>query len=106
MDDALGDFCKKFFDKTKNEWSERGDFEKVNGKYDLVEQDFGEDVKIEDADEEKEDIKIEPCELDIEIQGLINMICDVNMMESYAKELKFDVESRVKSETFGNPVKN
>lgn len=89
--DALNDFSKKFFDKTRNEWPERADFQKVNGKYDLVEQDFGEDIKTENIAEDTK-IKTEPCELDMEVQSLISMICDVSMMESYAKELKFDVE--------------
>ena len=29
--DALGDFCKKFADKTKNAWAERKRFETVRG---------------------------------------------------------------------------
>ena len=29
-------FCKKFEDKTKNEWSDRMAFEKVSGKYDML----------------------------------------------------------------------
>ena len=29
--DALGDFCKKFSDKTKNAWAERKGFETVRG---------------------------------------------------------------------------
>ena len=90
-EDALNDFCKKFWDKTRNEWAERHDFGKVAGKYDLVEQDFGEDLKTEVKQEEIE-VKSEPCELDPEIQALIEMICDVSRMENYAKEMKFDIE--------------
>jgi len=70
--DALNDFSKKFYDKTRNEWPERDDFQKVNGKYDLVEQDFGENVKTEIKDEVN--VKTEPCELDQNVQSLIDRV--------------------------------
>ena len=38
---AISIFEKKFSDKTRNNWSERHDFVKVAGKYDLVGTDFG-----------------------------------------------------------------
>ncbi|KAG9331114.1 hypothetical protein JZ751_020249 [Albula glossodonta] len=34
-------FKKKFFDKTKNDWERRAEFEKVVGKYDMVFMDYG-----------------------------------------------------------------
>ena len=73
-EDALNDFCKKFFDKTRNEWVERGEFQKVNGKYDLVEQDFGEAevAKKEEIKEEGQpEVKIEPCDLDQPVQDWV-----------------------------------
>ena len=42
LSDALSDHCKKFHDKTKNQWAERADFETVNGKYTLIQRDYGE----------------------------------------------------------------
>ena len=90
----MNDFCKKFFDKTRNEWVERHEFQKVHGKYDLVEQDFGENevAKKEKIKDEQTEVKIEPCDLDQQVQDLIQLICDVKMMENYAKELKFDIK--------------
>jgi len=92
LEAALNDFMKKFHDKTKNDWHDRANFTKFNGKYDFVEQDFGANVKEEIKEEIDEDVKIEPCTLADEIQELIKMICDVRMMESFAKEMKFDIE--------------
>ena len=40
---ALKEFEKKFKDKTKNDWSQRANFTKVNGKYELLERDYGTD---------------------------------------------------------------
>ena len=51
-----------------------------------------EEVKEEPENEEEEEVKIEPCTLKEEVQELIKMICDVRMMENFAKEMKFDIE--------------
>ena len=48
MERAISIFEKKFSDKTKNNWSERHDFVKVAGKYDLVGTDFGDNSEEED----------------------------------------------------------
>ena len=89
LDDAIADFSKKFFDKTKNHFDERMEFEKVNGKYDYIHRDYGDDVKDEEI---KEEIKVEPCELDMKIQDLLNLICNTKMMEKHVKEMKFDIQ--------------
>jgi len=91
LDDAIHDFSKKFFDKTKNRFDERDEFEHVPGKYDWVQRDYGPEDEIKDEPNTKADVKIEPCELDIEIQDLLNIICNVKMMEKYVKEMKFDL---------------
>lgn len=39
-------FCCRFFDKTKNEWEQRGSFEKVAGKYDMVFMDYSTNEKV------------------------------------------------------------
>lgn len=36
----------RFYDKTRNNWNEREDFEKVRGKYDLVAIDYSGGVRI------------------------------------------------------------
>lgn len=33
-------FINKFWDKTRNEWSEKSKFSKVQGKYDLLKMDY------------------------------------------------------------------
>ena len=38
---AKDDFCKKFSDKTKNDWHRRDSFRTVPGKYTLIERDYG-----------------------------------------------------------------
>ncbi len=37
LDEAKRVFCQKFSDKTKNDWADRRSFQKVPGKYDLLE---------------------------------------------------------------------
>lgn len=39
-------FCRRFLDKTKNEWEHRGSFEKVDGKYDMVFVDYSSNEKV------------------------------------------------------------
>merc|ERR1719259_1286001 len=53
-------FTKKFLDKTKNKWEERRNFQKVAGKYDLLEMDYAPSVdtkpdtsKVKKEEEEK-----------------------------------------------------
>ena len=38
-------FCRRFLDKTKNEWEHRASFEKVAGKYDMVFMDYSTNEK-------------------------------------------------------------
>lgn len=40
LEKAKNLFCGKFFDKTKNDWDEKDQFEKVPGKYDIVQKDY------------------------------------------------------------------
>ena len=42
--EAMGDFEKKFKDKTKNSWSMRDSFEPKAGKYTLLARDYGADA--------------------------------------------------------------
>lgn len=41
-------FCHRFLDKTKNEWDDRANFEKVPGKYDMVFMDYSTNKKARD----------------------------------------------------------
>ena len=93
-------FCKKFVDKTGNEWDERDQFEKYPGKYDLVHKDYAADAASkENADnddetetkEKKEPRVVVPeSKLDKRVQELTELICNVSQMEAMLKEMKYD----------------
>uniref|UniRef100_A0AAQ5XD06 Poly [ADP-ribose] polymerase n=1 Tax=Amphiprion ocellaris TaxID=80972 RepID=A0AAQ5XD06_AMPOC len=79
-------FKKKFLDKTKNEWEQRDSFDKVAGKYDLVFMDYSTNKKtVVDAAPEKK-----TCKLDVKVQSLLELICDLKAMEECVLEMKFD----------------
>ncbi|XP_067109063.1 poly [ADP-ribose] polymerase 2 [Osmerus mordax] len=82
-------FNKKFFDKTKNEWEHRANFEKVAGKYDMVFMDYS----INDKEEtlvKPEALAQKTSQLDVKIQSLLELICDIKAMEECVLEMKFD----------------
>lgn len=83
-------FKKKFFDKTKNEWEHRASFEKVAGKYDLVFMDYSTDEKEENQTTVDAAPKKKNSQLDVKIQSLLELICDVKAMEECVLEMKFD----------------
>uniref|UniRef100_A0A3P9HMQ5 Poly [ADP-ribose] polymerase n=1 Tax=Oryzias latipes TaxID=8090 RepID=A0A3P9HMQ5_ORYLA len=82
-------FKKKFFDKTRNEWEQRGSFVKVAGKYDMVFMDYStnekENTTVVDAATNKRS-----CKLDPKVQSLLELICDLKAMEECVLEMKFD----------------
>ncbi|CAF92030.1 unnamed protein product, partial [Tetraodon nigroviridis] len=81
-------FKKKFFDKTKNEWERKDQFEKVAGKYDMVFMDYSTEEK-----EKKHSVvetKKQASKLDVKIQSLLELICDLKAMEECVLEMKFD----------------
>ena len=102
LDSALSLFYKKFSDKTKNEFDELVEsdfqnFEKVNGKYDFVFIDYGENKENESPKKEVSKKSTKPksqkepeSKLKLPIQTLIKMICDLKRMEAQVKELSFD----------------
>jgi len=94
-DDAINDFGKKFYDKTKNTFDDiidGYDFVKCNNKYDLVRRDYHDVDEVKDEVKTEVEVKIEPCQLDENIQNLIEMISDISMMENQVKEMKFDIQ--------------
>uniref|UniRef100_A0A8C9ZR94 Poly [ADP-ribose] polymerase n=1 Tax=Sander lucioperca TaxID=283035 RepID=A0A8C9ZR94_SANLU len=74
-------FKKKFLDKTKNEWEHRASFEKVAGKYDMVFVDYSTNEKARTK---------RPSKLDVRLQSLLELICDLKAMEECVLEMKFD----------------
>uniref|UniRef100_A0A665UA58 Poly [ADP-ribose] polymerase n=1 Tax=Echeneis naucrates TaxID=173247 RepID=A0A665UA58_ECHNA len=79
-------FKKKFSDKTKNEWEQRASFEKVAGKYDMVFVDYSTNEKVL---LKMKNVQL-PRQLDILIQSLLELICDLKAMEECVLEMKFD----------------
>ncbi len=93
LEKAKALFESKFFDKTKNEWSEKAMFEKVPGKYDLVFKDYAADNEEEEIKKEKTLVNakpVPPSKLDERIQKLIEFVCNIQEMESILKEMKYD----------------
>ncbi|CAI4225979.1 unnamed protein product [Auanema sp. JU1783] len=101
LEDAKACFCKKFHDKTYNEWSERHDFERVPGKYTLIEMDYNvagmskgdgmkKEEKEEDEDEEDTDLPCEESKLDLRIRNFIGLICNTQAMEEAATQMEYD----------------
>ncbi|KAM4605559.1 poly [ADP-ribose] polymerase 2 isoform 2-T2 [Polymixia lowei] len=83
-------FKKKFLDKTKNEWEDRANFEKVPGKYDMVFVDYSTDQKEENQTQVDSVAKKKPCNLHVKVQSLLELICDLKAMEECVLEMKFD----------------
>lgn len=93
---AVKDFEKKFQDKTRNKWANRGSFAAVPGKYTLIEM----------ADEDEVDApapsaaiaarlegkKVAKCSLDGETQKLIKLIFDNDMFKDTMKKFDIDVK--------------
>lgn len=87
-------FKKKFSDKTKNEWENKATFEKVPGKYDMIFMDYSTNDKeeAEVKDELDAPAKKKICKLDIKVQSLLELICDLKAMEECVLEMKFDTK--------------
>ncbi|XP_072544606.1 poly [ADP-ribose] polymerase 2 isoform X2 [Salminus brasiliensis] len=85
-------FKKKFLDKTKNEWADRANFEKVPGKYDLVFMDYSSNDKEENTPALSSPVQKKPSQLDIKVQSLLELICDLKAMEECVLEMKFDTK--------------
>lgn len=85
-------FTKKFTDKTKNDWEDRHNFQKVPGKYDLLIMDYNADKEEKDQVDApvKEEKPTLESKLDKRIQNLVELICNVQAMEEMLKEMKYD----------------
>lgn len=93
LNEARNVFVKKFYDKTKNEWSERQKFVKVAGKYDLLKMDYSvddgkeESVKKKLKTEVKEEIS---SKIDQSLQTFVQLICNIKAMEDAVVEMQYD----------------
>ena len=103
MAGAIAIFCKKFNEKTGNNFSlvKNGiPFQPRDGKYTMIEIDYGNDKDgdAEDAPKKvKKDAEAKPeaeSKLDKRVQELIKLIFDMKMMENVMKELEFDCKKQ------------
>ncbi|XP_051832935.1 poly [ADP-ribose] polymerase 2 isoform X2 [Antechinus flavipes] len=89
-------FQKKFFDKTKNSWEDRGSFEKVPGKYDMLQMDYTASTQGEEESKEGTLDPISPpkveSQLELPVQELIELICNIQTMEEMMVEMKYDIK--------------
>ncbi|XP_039725736.1 poly [ADP-ribose] polymerase 2 [Pteropus medius] len=88
-------FQKKFLDKTKNNWEDREKFEKVPGKYDMLQMDYTTNTQNEEETKKEESLKssLKPeSQLDLCVQDLIKLICNVQAMEEMMIEMKYDTK--------------
>lgn len=109
LNEAKDFFNKKFYDKTRNHFElSKDSFEKVPGKYDLVDKDYsstGTASKDEVDTADKPKIEIPPSKLDKNLQNLIELICNVTEMENLLKEMKFDSEKAPLGKLSKNQIK-
>ncbi|KAM4881465.1 poly [ADP-ribose] polymerase 2 isoform 2-T2 [Thomomys bottae] len=87
-------FQKKFLDKTKNNWEDREKFEKVPGKYDMLQMDYATNTQEEDETKQESlhDALKPASKLDLRVQELIKLICNIQTMEEMMIEMKYDTK--------------
>ncbi|GAB9473832.1 poly polymerase catalytic domain containing protein [Globisporangium polare] len=95
LEKAQQSFQKKFLDKSGNEWPLEGPFEKVSGKYVLVElddqePDDGED-ELDGAGEHDEKDAV-PSTLSEEVQDVLKLICDADLIAEEMEKMKIDLK--------------
>ncbi|XP_054748686.2 poly [ADP-ribose] polymerase 2-like [Lytechinus pictus] len=93
LEKAKSTFEQKFWDKTKNEWMNKDSFVKVAGKYDLLKMDYDiKDNETESSGDAKKAKPKVPSKLDIRVQNLVSLICNVKAMEDMVIEMKYDTQ--------------
>ncbi|XP_036594429.1 protein mono-ADP-ribosyltransferase PARP3 [Trichosurus vulpecula] len=100
LDEAKRDFEKKFWEKTKNHWTDRDNFVAHSGKYTLIEvqADDGEKgqegtVKIDHVDGvQAGQWNVKPCTLDPATQELVSLIFSHDMFNDAMKTMNLDVK--------------
>lgn len=94
---AKSNFQKKFREKTGNDWENRKSFVSHKGKYTMLDINYGSDddnapAAESVADKNKKLAKIPDSTLAKPLQDLIQLICNVKMMEKALVQLEFDIE--------------
>jgi poly [ADP-ribose] polymerase 2/3/4 len=93
---AKAEFLKKFREKTVNNWEDRARFVKHNGKYMWLEMAYDDDDDKTAGGAGGGDGALVPAKpipnskLDPRLRSLMELICDLKMMEAQMKEIGFD----------------
>ena len=85
LDAAYDDFCKKFRDKTKNDWTERHKFQTYPDKYTLLERDYGNAIPVAESSQ-----STAPSKLDKSTKSFIELITDSRRIEQDVREIGFN----------------
>ncbi|XP_049378446.1 poly [ADP-ribose] polymerase 2 isoform X6 [Solanum stenotomum] len=91
--DATSEFESKFYDKTKNDWSNRKDFFCQPKHYAWLEMDYAENGKDSSVQGQSNPVhKSQPRETKLEapIAKFISLICDINMMRQQMMEIGYN----------------
>eukprot|EP00268_Persea_americana_P066227 TRINITY_DN8966_c1_g1_i3.p1 TRINITY_DN8966_c1_g1~~TRINITY_DN8966_c1_g1_i3.p1 ORF type:complete len:312 (-),score=57.12 TRINITY_DN8966_c1_g1_i3:900-1811(-) len=95
-DSVIQEFEQKFYDKTKNAWSDRKDFVCHPRSYTWLEMDYNESEKEADVvnkhnnslvDIQPRETQLEPC-----IAKFISLICNISMMKQQMLEIGYNAE--------------
>ncbi|KAE8895831.1 hypothetical protein PF005_g10057 [Phytophthora fragariae] len=91
LEKAQASFAKKFLDKSGNEWPLTGPFERVEGKYVLVELD--DEVPEEEADESEGEQEEEVVSaLPESVQDVLKLICDADLIAREVANMNLDLK--------------
>jgi len=85
-DDAIADFEAVYLDKTGNEWEDRDSFKKKPGKFFPIEIDYS------GLDKKKDRTTDFKSKLDPQVQGLVQLIFDIKIMEQSLAEMEIDLK--------------
>ncbi|ONH93953.1 hypothetical protein PRUPE_8G262600 [Prunus persica] len=95
-DSAINEFKQKFYDKTKNDWSNRKMFESFPHHYMWIEMDYNEEEKQLSQVQEKNDsaLRGQPLETQLEprIAKFISLICNISMMKQHMMEIGYNAD--------------
>ncbi|KAJ6848626.1 poly [ADP-ribose] polymerase 2-A [Iris pallida] len=89
--EAIGEMSRKFFDKTRNYWSDRKSFTSYPKYYTWVEMDYGEAEKVPEKNAsigtQLRETKLEP-----RIAKFISLVCNISMMKQQMIEIGYNAE--------------
>ncbi|XP_021805101.1 poly [ADP-ribose] polymerase 2 [Prunus avium] len=94
-DSAINEFKQKFYDKTKNDWSNRKMFESFPHHYMWIEMDYNEEEKQLSVEEKNDSaLRGQPLETQLEprIAKFISLICNISMMKQHMMEIGYNAD--------------